>query len=327
MRIRHDDELCARFRSLRIGVLMGGMSSERDISMQTGTAIRAALERRGYQTRAIDVTPRIAEDVRRDGIEVAFLALHGPYGEDGTIQGMLEIMGIPYTGSGVLASAIAINKAMTKKIFSYHGLPTPAFEVLPVRDGLCSGRIGLKPPFVVKPVEGGSTIGISIVRSRSELESALAAAARYDREVLIEAYVQGRELTAAVLDGEALPLVEIRPASGFYDYTAKYRSEGTTQYIVAPELPGDAAERVQRLAVAAFDAVGCSGAARIDVMLDDGGNPLLLEVNTIPGMTASSLLPKAAQHAGIDFEHLVERILWGARLHKQMHPASAKVAL
>lgn len=313
-------QLREKYKDKTIGVLMGGMSSERDISLKTGAAVQNALQKKGYRTRSLDVTPQVMEHVRDQGIDVAFLALHGSFGEDGTIQGMLELMGIPYTGSGVLASALAINKVASKKIFSFHGLPTPAFEVLHAEgqdaEGL-AGTIRLPLPVVVKPAEGGSTIGISIVREPRELGPALAAAARYDREILIEEFIAGRELTVGILEGEALPLVEIKPASGFYDYTAKYNSGGTTRYIVGPSIPGTAATAIQRLALAAFHAFGCSGAPRVDFILRDDNSPFILEINTIPGMTETSLLPKAAQHAGIDFEILVERILWSARLHKR----------
>ncbi|MCX8042797.1 MAG: D-alanine--D-alanine ligase [Desulfobacterota bacterium] len=313
--------LRTHFQSLRIGVLCGGMSSERDVSLQTGAAIYEALRQRGYTTCMIDVTPNIAEQVRTEGIEVAFLALHGPYGEDGTMQGLLELMGIPYTGSGVLASALAMNKAATKKILRYHGLPTPEFQTLvnPASDAAKDMIIPL--PFVVKPAEGGSTIGISIVYTEDDICAALEQAARHGGEVVIERYIAGRELTVGILDGEALPLIEIKPASGFYDYTAKYHSGGTTQYIVAPTLPDGVTARIQAIARAAFHALGCSGAARVDVMLSEENEPYILEVNTIPGMTGTSLLPKAAAHAGIDFGTLVERILWGARLHKTSYGA------
>lgn len=313
------DDLREQFRAKQIAVLCGGMSPERDVSLQTGAAICEALKQLGYRVCSIDVTPKVTEQLRSRGIEVAFLALHGPYGEDGTIQGLLEIMGIPYTGSGVLASAVAMNKAATKKMLRYHGLPTPDFQTVIPGAPRSSAPIGIALPCVVKPAEGGSTIGISIVHTVDELDRALEHAGRYDREILIEQYIKGREITAAVLDGEALPLIEIRPRSGFYDYQAKYHSGGTTQYIIDPELPRDMGAGIQDLACAAYQAIGCSGAARIDFILEDDGRPFILEINTIPGMTASSLLPKAAQYAGIDFGTLVERILWGARLHKRPH--------
>lgn len=307
-----------QFRTKQIAVLCGGMSPERDVSLQTGGAICDALKKRGYRVCIIDVTSNVAEHLRTQHIEVAFLALHGPYGEDGTIQGLLEIMGIPYTGSGVLASAVAMNKVATKKMLRYHKLPTPDFQTFTPDASKKLESITIPLPCVVKPVEGGSTIGISIVHTADELAGALGRAGNYDREVLIEQYIKGREITAAVLDGKALPLIEIRPHSGFYDYQAKYHSGGTTQYIIDPKLPENMGARIQDLACAAFRIIGCSGAARVDFILEDDQRPFILEINTIPGMTASSLLPKAAQHAGIDFETLVERILWGARLHK--HP-------
>ena len=311
-----------KFKEKQIGVLMGGMSSEREISLKTGAAILSALIRKGYRAVPVEADSRVAERLQQSGIEVAFIALHGTFGEDGTVQGLLEMLGVPYTGSGVLASALAINKVASKKIFLYHGLPTPDFQVLDAQAGPpdeLSRQITLPCPVVIKPAEEGSTIGISLVSEKEKLAGALAEASRYDRQLLVEKYIAGRELTAAVLDGRPLPLVEIIPEGGFYDYEAKYLSRGKTHYIVDPAIGEAQGAAVKELAVRAFQALGCSGAARVDFMLSDTGEPFILEINTIPGMTETSLLPKAALKAGLDFEALVEQILWGASVHKQ-HP-------
>jgi D-alanine-D-alanine ligase len=315
-----DKELRAQFLKKRIAVLMGGMSSERDISLKTGGAILHALQARGYTAVALDADRNSAESLKTNGIDAAFIALHGALGEDGTVQGLLELLGIAYTGSGVLASAVSINKVITKKMLAYHGLPTPAFQVVRAQEGdveRAVTSITLPLPFVVKPPEEGSTIGISIVRDAAHISRAVSLAAQYDREVLIEEFVKGRELTAAVLNGEPLPLVEIVAKDGFYDFEAKYHSQGATRYVVAPDIGQEHTLMIQKLARETYAVLGCSGAARVDFLLTPDGRPSILEINTIPGMTETSLLPKAAAHAGIDFESLVERILWTARLHKR----------
>jgi D-alanine-D-alanine ligase len=314
------DELRKQFHEKRIAVLMGGMSSERDISLKTGNAILGALQRRGYDAMGLDADRTIAENLKTNTIDIAFIALHGAFGEDGIVQGLLELLGIAYTGSGVLASAVSINKVITKKMLAYHGLPTPAFQVVSAADADVDGAvrsITMPVPFVIKPPEEGSTIGISIVTHTARIAEAVSRAAQYDSRLLIEEFVKGRELTAAVLNGHPLPLVEIVAKDGFYDFEAKYHSQGTTRYVVAPEIGAALTLQIQKLAVETYSVLGCSGAARVDFILAADGRPCILEINTIPGMTETSLLPKAAGHAGIDFESLVEQILWGARLHKR----------
>jgi len=296
----------------KVGVLLGGVSPEREISLKTGKAILRALGEKGYQAAEIDVDLSVAERLRERRIEVAFIALHGPLGEDGSVQGLLEMMGIPYTGSSVLASAVAMNKVMSKKVFCYHQLPTPRFQTISYRREHAS--VTLAAPMVVKPACGGSTIGISIVQSHDELEGALREAATYDQEVLIEEYVEGVDITVGILNGESLPPIEIVPRSGFYDYESKY-TLGKTEYMIPARLSRELTEHAQMLGLAAYNALQCAGAARVDFRLDNKENLTILEVNTIPGLTETSLLPMAAAHAGLDFSGLVETILCGARLH------------
>jgi D-alanine-D-alanine ligase len=299
----------------KVGVLMGGVSREREISLKTGKAILRALIEKGYWVVSIDVGDDIVERLVKEKIECAFLALHGRFGEDGTIQGMLELMRIPYTGSGVLASALAMNKIMCKKFFLCEKIPTPRFEAFR-REEIKKEpltRTSLPLPVVVKPASEGSTIGISIVRKEEELGPALKKAADYDEEILIEEFIKGKEITVGILEDIPLPIIEIVPKSGFYDYYAKY-TKGETQYILPAQIPREKYLSAQEISLKAFQQLGCAGVARVDLMADENENPFVVDVNTMPGMTETSLLPKAAQYAGIPFEDLVERILLGASL-------------
>lgn len=298
----------------RIGVLMGGLSPEREISLKTGSTIVRTLREQGYRVSAVDVDRSVARVLQQEKIEVAFIALHGPWGEDGAMQGLLEMMGIPYTGSSVLASAIAMDKEVSKKLFRYHQLPTPEFHVLTVQRNGVAAAVSMPLPVVIKPVCGGSTIGTSIVRAREELEHAVRDAAQYDTRILIEQYIDGTDLTVGVIDGEHLPVIQIVPKSGFYDFGSKY-TPGQTEYLVPAPIPNETTAQAQALAVAAYRSLSCSGAARVDFRLNLQGSLTILEVNTIPGFTETSLLPKAAAAAGIDFPTLTERILLSARLH------------
>jgi D-alanine-D-alanine ligase len=299
----------------KVGVLMGGLSREREISLKTSKAILKALTEKGYNASAIDVKEDIAETLIKEKIDTAFLALHGRFGEDGTIQGMLELMRIPYTGSGVLASALAIDKIMTKKIFQCEQIPTPAFEVFRRREiEKDPGRTATLPlPLVVKPSREGSTIGISIVREKDEWLPALTEAARYDEEILAEEFIEGKEITVGILEEIPLPIIEIVPRSGFYDFRSKY-TKGETEYIIPARIPREKYLYAQEISLKAFQTLGCSGCARVDLMTDKEGNPFVIDVNTMPGMTETSLIPKAAGYAGIGFGDLVERILLGASL-------------
>jgi D-alanine-D-alanine ligase len=296
----------------KIGVLMGGFSPEREISLKSGLAIFKALEGKGYQVVEIDVDRAIAARLQQEKIEVALIALHGPWGEDGAMQGLLEMMGIPYTGSSVLASAMAMDKEVSKKIFRYHQIPTPEFQVVTNSDSI--GKVTMQLPVAVKPVCGGSTIGTSIVNSRDRLEGAVRDALQYDDRVLIEEYVAGKDLTVGVIEGDHLPVIQIVPTSGFYDFESKY-TPGKTEYLIPAPLSQKICNSAQALAVASYQALSCSGAARVDFRLDQRENLTVLEINTVPGFTETSLLPKAGAEAGIDFSTLAERILMSARLH------------
>ena len=298
-----------------IAVLMGGLSAERDVSLRTGEAVLKSLKRRGYAAFAIDAGRDLPSRLTWQQASKVFIALHGRYGEDGTVQGLLEIMQLPYTGSGVLASSMAMDKVVTKKLLIYHNQPTPAFAECTAAD-LEKGPLADCPPLpvVVKPAREGSTIGISLVRNEEELQPALEEALRHDELVLVEQFIAGREVTVGVLDGEALPIIEVVPEGGFYDYQAKYTA-GRTEYLLPAPLDAELYANLQQAAVDVFHILGCSGAARIDFMIRDD-EFFCLEANTIPGMTETSLLPKAAAAAGISFDQLVERILAGTGINK-----------
>ncbi len=303
--------------SARIGVLMGGQSSEREISLKTGQAVHGALVRRGYEAVTVDVGSRLYEELKERKIEIAFIALHGSGGEDGSIQGFLESIGMPYTGSGIRASAVAMHKIITKRLLADVGVPVPDGTVV-LRGEKSTGAAvlraaRLKYPVVVKPAGQGSTIGISIVRKPAEWNEALKLAHQYDREAMIEAYVPGHEVTVSLLDTDegdvvALPAVEIVAPGGFYDFTAKYQ-KGVTQYLCPAPLAGKVRRVLSDFAIRAYRAVGCEGAVRVDFRVTPRGRPYALELNTVPGMTETSLLPMAAAQAGIDYDSLTERIL------------------
>ncbi|OGP74559.1 MAG: D-alanine--D-alanine ligase [Deltaproteobacteria bacterium RBG_16_50_11] len=301
--------------------MMGGLSREREISLKTGKAILRALTEKGYHAISIDVGPDIADVLMKEKIESVFLALHGRFGEDGTVQGMLELMRIPYTGSGVLASALALHKIMAKKIFLCEKIPTPLFEALG-REEVEKKSVrpsSLSLPVVVKPAREGSTIGVSIVKKEEDFLPALKEAGKYDDEILVEKFMEGKEITVGVLEDIPLPIIEIVPRSGFYDYHSKY-TKGETQYLIPAPMSREKYLYAQEISLKAFKALGCSGCARVDLMTDAEENPFVIDVNTMPGMTETSLLPKAAGYAGIPFEDLVERILLKASLKIESAP-------
>jgi D-alanine-D-alanine ligase len=299
----------------KVAVLMGGRSAERAVSLRSGGRVLAALRAKGVDAHAFDPKERGMDALIAERFDRAFVILHGRYGEDGTIQGALELLGIPYTGSGVLASALAMDKWHAKLVWQSCGIPTPRGELL-ARDSDMQAvvtRLGL--PLMVKPANEGSSIGMSKVKSARELTEAYALAANYDSVVIAEAFVDGVELTAGILGDKPLPLIKLETPREFYDYEAKYQADDT-RYLIPCGLPPDAERIVQDEALFAFRALGCSGWGRVDLMLDRSGKPYFLEVNTSPGMTDHSLVPMAARHAGLSFEDLCLRILESARLEK-----------
>ncbi len=330
---------------MNIAVLLGGTSPERHVSMASGRGVAEALISRGHAVTLYDVAlgadARVGfDDLVLPGqtapsdadlsgfdneaiiravlalpkdIDVAFLALHGSPGEDGTVQALLELRNIPYTGSGVLASALTLDKAMSKRVMQDAGVPTPDWFSLPAGTATIDDlteRVDMHTayPVVVKPNDGGSTVGMTIVHDASGLIEAYRRAGHYASTVLFESYIPGRELTVTILGSESLPIVEIVPRSGFYDYTSKYTT-GMTEYICPAELPRAVEEEVRELARRVHVALGCRGYSRVDFRLDDDRTPFCLEANTLPGMTATSLVPKAARAAGVDFAGLCERII------------------
>jgi D-alanine-D-alanine ligase len=314
-------------KNRRIGVLMGGLSSEREISLRTGEAVLAALSARGYDAVPIFVDRDVDMVLRQNRIDAAFLALHGRYGEDGCIQGLLELLGIPYTGSDVLASALAMNKVKAKELFRLHNLPTPAYYVVGAGDAedLIEAHGDFGFPCVVKPVREGSSVGVAVCESPAEMVRACERALQFDSEVLVERYISGREVSVAILGDRALGAVEITPSGGFYDYASKY-TRGATDYVIPPRLSPERYRGVLAQALRAHHALGCSGATRVDLMVSESGNEYLLEVNTLPGMTRTSLLPKIADAAGLSFEDLCDAILRGATLQGQRRRGDRRIA-
>jgi D-alanine-D-alanine ligase len=306
----------------KVGVLYGGRSAEREVSLMSGTGVLKALRDKGLDAHGFDPAERSLAELAAEKFDRVFIALHGRYGEDGTLQGALEQLGIPYTGSGVMASAIGMDKVMTKRIWLSHGLPTPRFVVLDSKtataEELLKATEYLGLPLMLKAPHEGSTIGISKVSKSSDMQGGFALCAKYDEAVLAEEFVTGRELTVPVLgagrDARALPIVEICAPQGNYDYEHKYFSDDT-QYLCPAPLDETLTQRIQSLAVRAYNAVGSVGWARVDFMLRASDNePFLLEINTSPGMTGHSLVPMAAKAAGVSYEDLCVEILRSASL-------------
>lgn len=300
----------------KVAVVMGGPSDEREVSLNTGRAILKALQEKGYNAVGIDLEPEhFVSQLQEAGIEVVFNAIHGKYGEDGILQGVLELLKIPYTGSGVLASAMAMDKGVSKRIFIAAGIPTPRSNLytkehfkVDLADEI-QAEFGM--PVVVKSAAQGSSIGVNIVEKPEDLSTAIEQAFKYSENMLVEEFISGKEVTVAIIgnnESEALPIIEIVPHSGRYDYHSKY-TKGATEYIVPARLADNIANSIQKVALDAFKALGCRGIARVDIMLDKQDRPYVLEINTIPGMTATSLVPKAAAAAGIEFADLCERLL------------------
>ena len=291
----------------RVAVAYGGNSAEREVSLDSGRNVLAALRARGVDAHPVDGIPALLDALRAGHYARVFNILHGRGGEDGMLQGALDALRIPYTGSGILGSALAMDKVRSKRVWQALSLPTPAYAAYRPGEDLAAAIASVGYPAIVKPSHEGSSVGISRVFSAVDLPQAIDLASRYDGELLIERLIEGAELTIGILGNQALPSIRIVPASAFYDYHAKYVAEDT-RYL-CPGLEGEAETEIRALAFAAFEAAGCSGWGRVDVMRDAQGNNFLLEVNTTPGMTSHSLVPKAAKATGMDFESLCWRIL------------------
>ena len=295
----------------RVAVLMGGPSAEREISLISGKAVLAALREKGVDAHAFDPKERELFDLKREGFDRAFIALHGRFGEDGTVQGALEVLGIPYTGSGVMASALAMDKWRTKLVWIAAGIPTPRFAIADANSDFPRIVEALGLPLFVKPAREGSTLGITKVRTAADLAPAVAFAATFDPLVIVEEFVEGQELTASILGDQALPLVRIEAPGGNYDYQNKYFTDDTKYHCPAGVRP-DVEAAIRRDALASFRVLGCRGWGRADVMLRADGTYAFLEMNTSPGMTGHSLVPIAARAVGLSYPDLCLRILEGA---------------
>jgi D-alanine-D-alanine ligase len=310
---------------MKIAVLCGGWSAEREVSLRSGAQVAAALSRRGHQVETLDLEPAWWDRVRAGGFDCVFVALHGRPGEDGTVQGALELLDLPYTGSGVLASALCMDKSMANRVLGAAGLAVPEFEELEVEEPVgvdeverLADRYGF--PVVVKPVRQGSTIGLTVATDVDQLASGLALAGRYDRRVMVQRFVAGTEVTMGVLaipELRVLPALEITYESPTYDYEAKYTA-GKSQHIIPARVPPPAAAALESAAARAVRALGCEGAARVDFIVSPDCTPWVLEVNTVPGLTEVSLLPDAARAAGLAFDELCERlVLHGVERHRR----------
>ncbi len=297
----------------KVLVLMGGTSEEREVSLRSGQAVYEGLKEAGYEVEALDFTSENMARIKESCPNVVFITLHGKNGEDGTVQGYLELLGIPYTGSGVLASAVCMNKVMSKKIFAFEGLPTADFIVIKkssfyknANDISVIKDLGL--PVVIKPATQGSSVGTTIVKAAKDILPALELAFSLDKEVLVEKFIAGTELTVTVLGNDklkTLPVIEIVPKNEYYDYESKY-IPGMSEHIIPARISEEARELVERISCKAYEAVGCRGYARVDLILDQKGIPYVLEINTLPGMTGTSLVPDAARAEGINFPDLLD---------------------
>lgn len=292
----------------KVAVLYGGRSAEREISLKSGAAVLDALLKNGVDAHLFDPAKQDLHKLLEDGFKRAFIALHGRFGEDGTMQGALELMNIPYTGSGVLASALAMDKWRSKLVWQAAGLPVPAYEMLDATSDLTAiaERLGL--PLFIKPANEGSSVGISKVKITGDMQAAYTAAAKHDKLVIAETFIGGGEYTVAILGNQALPVIKIEPANEFYDYEAKYL-RNDTRYLCPSGLSQEKETEMQQLALQGFALIGGAGWGRVDFLMDEAGHPYLLEINTVPGMTDHSLVPMAARQAGINFEQLVLSIL------------------
>ena len=292
----------------KVAVLMGGRSAEREISLQTGAAVLAALWRQGVDAWEIDAGETVVCDLVEGGFDRVFNALHGRGGEDGVIQGALEALNLPYTGSGVLGSALSMDKLRCKWIWQQLGLPTPEFRLIRHEEDLHEAAQALGLPLMLKPVHEGSSLGAARVAAAADLPQAWTNALRYDDKVICERWMSGGDYTVGILDGQALPTIRIETGREFYDYQAKYVDDDT-RYLCPCGLPQELEDELSGLALQAFDAIGASGWGRVDILLDENQRPGLIDMNTVPGMTGHSLVPLAARHAGMDFDNLILRVL------------------
>lgn len=298
----------------KIGVLLGGLSAEREVSLKSGAAVHQALLSQGYHAVAIDVGRDLPQILLHEKIEIAFIALHGRYGEDGCVQGLLELMQIPYTGSGVLASALAMHKLYSKQAFVAAGLLTAPFCHVRRGEQVRLADLPFSLPLVVKPVQEGSSVGVSIVKKESDLPAALECAFAYDEEILVEQYVKGQEVQVGILDDQPIGAIEIVPKNEFYDYEAKY-TDGMAEHIFPARLDENLYAKALLTGAETHRALGCRGYSRVDLLVTATGDCFVLEVNTLPGMTALSLFPEiAAKGAGLSFEELVVKIVESSTL-------------
>lgn len=301
-------------KSKKIGVLYGGLSAEREVSLKSGTAVHQALVAQGYNAVAIDVGRDLADVLKSEGIEVAFIALHGRYGEDGCVQGLLELLQIPYTGSGVLASALAMHKFYSKQAFAASGILTAPFRCYRRGESVALNDLPFSLPLVVKPVQEGSSVGVSIVKEEGQLAKALELAFRHDDEILVEKFIGGQEVQVGIINNRPVGAIEIVPKNEFYDFEAKY-TDGMAEHIFPARLKNSLYEKAQQVGLAAHLALGCKGYSRVDLLVTPNGDCYVLEVNTLPGMTALSLLPEIAlKGGGLTFETLVAGIIDSAEL-------------
>jgi len=298
---------------MKVAVLFGGKSAEREVSLKSGSMVLAALRKKGVDAHPFDPKERDLQDLLKERFARVFIALHGRFGEDGTVQGVLEWLGIPYTGSGVLASALAMDKLRTKRLWAAEGLPTASYEVLSKETDLRAAARRLGTPLFVKPASEGSSVGMTKVKKAAHLEEAYALAVNYDPVVIAEKFIDGPELTIGILGEQALPIIRIETPREFYDYEAKYIANDT-RYLIPCGVPPAREKQLQALALRAFRALGCRGWGRVDLMLDKRGRPFLLEVNTSPGMTDHSLVPMGARAVGISYEDLCVKVLELARV-------------
>ena len=305
----------------RIVVLMGGPSKEAEVSRRTAGAIAEALQSKGYKANTLECNPTtVVQDLQQLECDVVFNAIHGKYGEDGALQGALEMAGIPYTGSGIMAHAVGMNKKMSKHVFLGAQIPTARSKSYDqqqqtLEEILTDITSNFTVPFVVKAASQGSSIGVSIIKEASKVEQEVKQILEIDHVIVVEDFVDGREFTVSVLDGKALPVIEIRPHSGEYDYASKYTT-GATEYLVPAPITEEQSAKMQQIGESVYRQMQCAGVIRVDIMMNDGEDMFVLEYNTVPGMTATSLVPKAAKAVGIEFPELCEQILHSAGLHK-----------